>query len=204
MPALARTDVDNLLYPRVTQGTVRLRVANESLETDYLDYLAVLAVERHHRRGTSVVPDGEGPTPQPGRSSSAGRGCGLRGREVLARFRRSDGWAWESNPTGRDSSRAADVRDGIESSFRRPPGVTSARLLVDASNTAGLSSHDGFDSWRCTAPPHRPGTTRWPLIGGWQGGLGQRTARVGPVALAGGPSQCRSSRVASLPQNRPG
>ena len=46
MPALARTDVDNLLYPRVTQGTVRLRVANESLETDYLDYLAVLAVER--------------------------------------------------------------------------------------------------------------------------------------------------------------
>ena len=52
------------------------------------------------------------------------------------RFRRSDGWAWESRPSGRDSSRAADVRDGIELSFRRPQGATSARLLVDASNTA--------------------------------------------------------------------
>ena len=134
MPALSRTDVDNLLHAAAVRDTVRLRVANVSRETDYLDYLAVLAVD--HRPGTVVVPDGEGRLHSLGAPVAPIAAADFRGSDVLARVHRSDGWSWESAPGGRDSSRAADVRDGVELSFQRPPGTTAARLLVDASNTA--------------------------------------------------------------------
>lgn len=60
----------------------------------------------------------------------------FRGRDALARVAVEDGWAWESNPVGRDSSRAAHVGDGLELQFPRPTGVDQARLVVDAGNTA--------------------------------------------------------------------
>ena len=134
MPALARTDVDNLLHARAEKGMLRLRVTNESRETDFLDYLAVLAVE--HRPGTAVVPDGEGRLHSLVAPEGPTTATDFRGESVLERVRESDGWGWESSLGGRDSSRAADVRDGIELSFRRPAGAAAARLLVDASNTA--------------------------------------------------------------------
>jgi hypothetical protein len=134
MPALTRTDVDNLLSVAAVEDTVRLRVANQSRETDHLDYFAVLAVD--HRPGTTVVPDGEGRLQSLGAPAAPIAASDFRGGDVLARVQRSDGWSWESAPGGRDSSRAADVRDGIELSFRRRPAATAARLLVDASNTA--------------------------------------------------------------------
>jgi hypothetical protein len=133
MPALTRTDVDNLLSAAAVGDTVRLRVVNQSRETDYLDYLTVLAVD--HRPGSAVVPDGEGRLQSIGAPTAPSVATDFRGGDVLARVQRSDGWSWESAPGGRDSSRAADVRDGIELSFRRPTGATAARLLVDASNT---------------------------------------------------------------------
>ena len=49
--------------------------------------------------------------------------------------RARDGWNWESNPTGRDSARAQDIRDGIVVSFVRPAGATRGRLVVDANVT---------------------------------------------------------------------
>ncbi|HEU5303720.1 MAG TPA: hypothetical protein VFU40_03665 [Gemmatimonadales bacterium] len=134
MPALTRTDVDNLLHATAARDTLRLRVTNQARETDYLDYLAVLAVD--HRPGSAVVPDGEGRLQSFVAPEAPAGAVDFGRRDAIARVTRSDGWAWESIPTGRDSSRAADVRDGIELSFRRPPAATTARLLVDASTSA--------------------------------------------------------------------
>ena len=134
MPTLARTDIDNLLHAKAIESRVRLRVANEARETDYLDYLALLAVD--HRPETAVIPDGEGRLHSLVAPEEPAVAVDFRGENVLARVRVSDGWSWESSPAGRDSSRAADVRDGIELTFRRPPDAAAARLLVDASNTA--------------------------------------------------------------------
>jgi hypothetical protein len=134
MSGLTRTDVDNLLHAATVGDTLRLRVANQARETDHLDYLTVLAVD--HPPGSGVVPDGEGRLHSVVAPEAPAGAVDFRGRDVLARVSRSDGWAWESIPTDRDSSRAADIRDGIELSFRRPPDATSARLLVDASNSA--------------------------------------------------------------------
>jgi hypothetical protein len=134
MSALTRTDVDNLLYATAVNDTLRLRTVNRARETDYLDYLAVLAVD--HRPGSAVVPDGEGRLQSIVAPRVPLEATDFHGRDVLPQISRSDGWSWESIPTNRDSSRAADVRDGVELIFRRQPGATTARLLVEASNTA--------------------------------------------------------------------
>jgi hypothetical protein len=61
-------------------------------------------------------------------------------RDALERIRTADGWAWESNPGGRDSSRASDRRDGLALDFIRPAGASEARLVLDASNTPWSAS----------------------------------------------------------------
>lgn len=130
---LARTDVDNLAFAVAGDHVLRLKVANELAETDYLDALSVLAVDAP--AGTAVVPDAAGglhgvtaPVAPVGASDFVGR-------DALARVRDADGWNWESSPAGRDSSRVADTRDGLELRFVRPSGATRARLVLDANNT---------------------------------------------------------------------
>jgi hypothetical protein len=134
MRGLARTDVDNLVYAAAIRDTLRLRVGNQARETDYLDYVAVLAVD--HRPGTAVAPDPRGRLQSLVAPEAPLRAVDFRGNDALPQVSRSDRWSWESIPTARDSSHAADVRDGIELRFRRPPGARAARLLVDASNSA--------------------------------------------------------------------
>jgi hypothetical protein len=134
MPALARTEVDNLLYAVPVGDSLRLRVTNELNETDHLDRLAVLAVD--HPAGRTVAPDATGQLHSLGSLVPPTRARDFRGRDALARVAVEDGWAWESNPVGRDSSRAAHVRDGLDLQFPRPPGVDNARLVIDVSNTA--------------------------------------------------------------------
>jgi hypothetical protein len=134
MQGLARTEVDNLVHLAAVNDSLRLRVSNELNETDYLDRIAVLAVD--HDVGFSVAPDGTGRVHSVGSLTAPTMARDFRGHDARARIATADGWGWESSPAGRDSSRAAHVRDGIELRFPRPSGATQARLVVDASNTA--------------------------------------------------------------------
>ncbi|HET6797104.1 MAG TPA: hypothetical protein VFH40_08085 [Gemmatimonadales bacterium] len=130
--ALARTDVDNLLYPTVENGTLRLRVANELNETDYLDALSILAVD--HSPTASVAPGSDGQIYGFSAVSGPLTARDDRGRDALPRLAASDGWSWESSPSGRDTSRISDVRDGVELAFLKPVGP-GARLVIDGNNT---------------------------------------------------------------------
>jgi hypothetical protein len=130
---LARTDVDNLAYAVTDNGILRLKVANELAETDYLDALSVLAVDAP--AGTGVAPDASGQLHSITAPVAPVAARDFAGRDALARVRESDAWQWESSPTGRDSSRVADTRDGLELSFVRPSGAMQARLVLDANNT---------------------------------------------------------------------
>jgi len=58
MHAHARTDVDNLDFVQPEHGVMRLKLANEQRETDYVDALSVLAVD--HDSGLTVAPDAAG------------------------------------------------------------------------------------------------------------------------------------------------
>ena len=131
--ALQRTDVDNLDFARPVDGILRLKVTNELSETDHLDALHVLAVD--HEPGVTLVPDAGGHLHTIGSLSLAVRAVDYGGRDALARVSQSDGWNWESIPTGRNASRASDVRDGLELTFIRPAGAQSAHLVLDGNNT---------------------------------------------------------------------
>jgi hypothetical protein len=133
MSGLARTAVDNL--PAVPPGpTVELRITNELRETDYVDRVAVLAVD--HPPGVTIAPDGQGRLHSVGPLAEPLAARDFRGHDALARVRVTDGWAWETAPAGRDSSVDADVRDGLEVTFPRPPGASEGQLVIDAANTA--------------------------------------------------------------------
>jgi hypothetical protein len=132
--ALARTDVDNLEYATAdAAGVLRLKVADELHETDYVDALHVLAVD--HAPDVEIVPDGDGRLHAIGSAASPSSATDFAGRDALARVAERDGWHWESVPTGRDPARAADVRDGLILEFARADGATEAHLVVDGNNT---------------------------------------------------------------------
>jgi len=133
MHALARTDVDNLDFARPQHGTLRLKVANELSETDYLDALSVLAV--NHDAGLAVAPDAAGRLHTIGALTPPATARDFRGHDALARVRAPDGWNWESGPGARDTLIAADLRDGLELAFPRPLGAGSGRLVVDGNVT---------------------------------------------------------------------
>ncbi len=132
--ALQRTDVDNLDHASVVNGRLRLRVTNELQETDHVDALSVLAVD--HDTDVTVAPDAAGRLHSISAPQAPVAAVDLAGRDALARVRTADGWGWESALEPRDPGRDTDLRDGLALSFVRPRGAVSARLVVDANNTA--------------------------------------------------------------------
>jgi len=130
---LQRTDVDNLDYATPERGILRLRVANELEETDYLDALAVLAVDVDS--GLAVAPDPRGGLHTIGALLPPVSARDFRGGDALARVTAADGWNWESGLSGRDPSRAGDVRDGLVLTFVRPHGAARAHLVLDGNSS---------------------------------------------------------------------
>jgi hypothetical protein len=131
--ALARTDVDNLDFVIAQDSVLRLRLANELNETEYVDKLAVLAVD--HDSGTTVAPDGTGGLHSVGPLTLPMRARDVQGNDVLTQVSAADGRSWQSSVTSRDTAVTADIRDGIELTFPKPTGVTTARLVLDGNNT---------------------------------------------------------------------
>src|SRR2546425_688789 len=134
MHAHARTDVDNLDFVQPDHGVMRLKLANEQRETDYVDALSVLAVD--HDSGLTVAPDAAGGLHTIGALTSPVAARDFRGRDALAQVRAADGWNWESSPGGRAAMTVADLRDGLELAFPRRGGAGTARLVVDGNVTA--------------------------------------------------------------------
>ena len=131
---LQRTDVDNLDYATPEGGVLRLRVANELAETDHLDALAVLAVDADS--GLSVAPDPLGGLHAIGALAAPIAARDFRGSDALARVRDADGWNWESVPSGRDTARTGDLRDGLVVTFVRPHGAPHAHLVLDGNSSS--------------------------------------------------------------------
>jgi hypothetical protein len=135
MPALQRTDLDNLVYVKPQANTLRLRIVNELEETEYVDALSIVAVD--HRPGVSVLPDANG-SPELHAVASPAAPIVARddaGRNMLGHVRASDGVFWESPLRTRDPASPADARDGVQMTFKRPQGGASTLLVLEAQNT---------------------------------------------------------------------
>ncbi|MFQ5529229.1 MAG: hypothetical protein ACE5FP_02680, partial [Gemmatimonadota bacterium] len=130
---LSRTDLDNLDFVRAADGLVRLKLANELHETDYIDALSVLVVD--HEPGISIAPDGYGAPHALGDLTLPASAVDYRGNDALARVVSRDGWNWESSVSGRDTAVAEDLRDGLELVFPRSSMNNTARLVVDGNNS---------------------------------------------------------------------
>ena len=151
---LARSVLDNLDSVAPQDGTLRLEVTNELPETDYLDALQLLAVD--HEPGLSVASDPTGRLHTIGTLAPPVSATDFRGASALDRVRNLDRWGWESSFTGRDTARAADLRDGLLLAFLRPSGAARAHLVLDATNTPWavhllntfIAAHGaGTDAW---------------------------------------------------------
>ena len=130
---LERTDVDNLDVAAPVGGRLRLKVANQLNETDYLDAVDVLAVD--HDPDVAVAPDGAGRLYTLGALEHPSGARDFKGHDALAQVQSTDGWNWESYPAERDTAAVGDIRDGLEVAFVRPQGVATANLVVDGNNT---------------------------------------------------------------------
>lgn len=129
--AFARADIDNLVFARPIRGRLRLRLANELQETDYVNQLVVLAVD--HDSGMSVAPGPDGSIHLLRSPVGAVSAHDFGGRDVLARVAASDEVHWETRLAPVDTTGVP--ADGIELAFARPVG-SSAHLVLDARNTA--------------------------------------------------------------------
>jgi len=133
MPTLARTDVDNLDFAQAQDGTLRLRVTGVPGETEHVDAIRLLVVD--HDPLFTIAPDASGALHALGSLSQPIAARDFRRRDVLELVHANDALNWESVPTGRDTSRADDIRDGLEIEFPRVAGATEARLVVDGRYT---------------------------------------------------------------------
>ena len=134
MPALARTDVDNLDHPRAQDGIVRLRLTGESGETEHVDAVRLVVVDHDPR--CAIAPDAAGALHSLGPLRDPTEARDRAGRDILRLVRAGDALSWESVPTGRDTAKVEDIRDGIDVEFPRAAGAKEARLVVDGRYTA--------------------------------------------------------------------
>ena len=131
--AAARTDVDNLVYATASERQVRLKLANELNETEYVNALSVLIVD--HDPNLSVAPDGDGTVHTLGRLQQPISAVDDHGRDVLDRVATPDDVNWESKLLLRDPGNPAHIRDGLELTFVRRHDRSQARLVIDGRNT---------------------------------------------------------------------
>jgi hypothetical protein len=133
MQALARTDVDNLDFAKGQGGNLRLRVTGVPNETEHVDAIRLLVVD--HDPQCTIAPDAAGTLHALGSLTQPIAARDFRRRDILRLVRANDDLSWESVPTGRDTARAEDIRDGLEIEFPRATGATEARLVVDGGYT---------------------------------------------------------------------
>lgn len=131
---VARTDV-TLLAQAAPQGSdLGLQVRNELNETDYLDAIAVLAVD--HDPAVTVAPGPDGLPRAVGPLTHAVEAHDYAGRVVTTLLATPDDRSWESRLAPRDTADPQALSDGVELVFVRPPDTHTAQLVVDARNTS--------------------------------------------------------------------
>jgi hypothetical protein len=130
-PGLERTSFHKLDALVPVAGTYRVRLANGSPETDYVDQLALYAVE--HPRGVSLAFSSSGAlvtVRQPQAPLAAIDGSH---RDVRSALSSSAGAGWESDvPALLAASRTTDE---LRLTFSRPAGAATAKLLLHARNS---------------------------------------------------------------------
>jgi hypothetical protein len=127
-PLLEQRDHDALRLRPAADGTLRLELRNEALETHHLNQVALTAVR--HAAGTRVVPDQGGRPVVVGASRPLARATDRAGRDVRAPLAAADGRLFATDPRTADAARVGDLDDWLDvAADDLPPGDSVAVVL---------------------------------------------------------------------------
>jgi hypothetical protein len=128
-----RASYDNLEWLRPVDGQYRLKLANESDETEYVDHIKLLVVDAPP--GVAVLPNANGDFHTIAQPVHPVRCVDRDDRDVLSTVREKDDRWWESDLRAKDLTSDDGLRDGLVLEFPRPPRASIAKLVVRGINT---------------------------------------------------------------------
>ena len=132
-PAFEMRDVDRLRAHADPDGTVRLEVRNEALETHYINLLELLEVR--HGAEETVLPDAAR-VPIAVRGLRAPLSATDRaGRDVRVALAAHDGIVFQTDSATLARARAGDLDDWIDLELPAPPGADSAAIVLRFRNS---------------------------------------------------------------------
>lgn len=132
-PIFESRDVDRLRIQQAADGSVRLEVRNEALETHYLNHLELLEVT-HGSAETALVDELNRlvvVADQQPLTSAIDR----RGHDVSRRLAVEDGDVYRTDARTVDQARLPDLDDWIELSAPAPPGADSVAIVLRLRNS---------------------------------------------------------------------
>lgn len=130
---LERPAFDVLYHLKPVNGTYRLKLVNARNETEYVNELALIAVE--HPIGTSVIPDRSGAMHTISSPVHPSHSRDFCGRNVVSEITGRDHVFWTSTLAGTDWADERTHRDGLLVEFPKPADARSVKLVVSGKNT---------------------------------------------------------------------
>ncbi|MBA3560413.1 MAG: hypothetical protein H0W30_17665 [Gemmatimonadaceae bacterium] len=132
-PLFEQRDVDRLRTGVASDGTVRLEVRNEALETHYINHLELL--EARHRIGETVVPDQRGFPLVLGAMSPAQFARDRAGRDVSRVLASADGDIFATDSGTLAAADSADLEDYVDITVQRPAVGDSMAIVFRLRNS---------------------------------------------------------------------
>jgi hypothetical protein len=132
-PLFEARDVDRLRIHTAPDGTVRLEVRNEALETHYLNHLELLEVE--HAAGETIVGDEANRLLIVDGLTVPTRAVDRDGRDVRRDVAAADGEVYRSDPRVVARARLDDLEDWIDVALPAPMGADSVAIVLRLRNS---------------------------------------------------------------------
>ncbi len=126
-------DLDRLAEPVTGEGVYTLRLANEALETHYVDQMTLLAAS--HPRGTRAYPTSDGRVVATSDHRAPTTAVSSWKDDVTARLSRADGDVYRSGSEPVKATASGRIKDWIELEFDHPGEADSVTVVLRLKNT---------------------------------------------------------------------
>ena len=132
-PIFESRDVDRLRLVQAADGSVRLEIRNEALETHYLNHLELLEV-MHGSAETALV-DELNRLVVVADQHSLTRAIDRRGQDVSVRLGAEDGNVYHTAAKTMEQAQLPDLDDWIDATASAPPGADSVAIVLRLRNS---------------------------------------------------------------------
>jgi hypothetical protein len=132
-PLFEQRDVDRLRTGAASDGTVRIEVRNEALETHYINHLEL--IETRHRIGETVVPDQSGFPLVLGPLSPPATARDRAGRDVSRSLAIADGDIFATDARTLAAADSTDLHDYVDITVARPENADSVAIVFRLRNS---------------------------------------------------------------------